>query len=158
MTWNGLPHDVMDLILFGFSLVEVAQMSGTCKSFKAAYRRLMAAQQRARCEIAFASCGRARITCLLGVIAHLFKGEPLYTGGVDEGWDTCWISADGVLHGPAGSLPSQSGSGPGAGDIHLLVCQNLGMIRAEADVWRLSNAGGALLTRYQAGLFQHDPV
>jgi hypothetical protein len=101
MSWSDLPYDVMETILSKLSSVRLAQLSLTCKSFSTAYRKLTAAQQRARCKIAFASCGRERISRLLNLIVHLLNRQPLSP-----------VSADGVLHGPAHTLPPQSSHGP----------------------------------------------
>jgi hypothetical protein len=112
VTWRDLPYDVMETILSKLSSVRLAQLSLTCKSFSTAYRKLTAAQQRARCKTAFASCGRERISRLLNLIVHLLNRQPLSPDFEDEMWNACWISGDGVLHGPAHTLPPQSSHGP----------------------------------------------
>jgi hypothetical protein len=134
MTWNGLPYDGMEVILSKLPLFELAQMSWTCKTFRIAFRNLMAAQQRARCERAFASCGRERVKCLLGLIAHLHKVEPLSSDFLPKVWNVCWISADGVLHGPV-KPPTYYFTTPGPGDMQVNVSLEWGLI-VEAPVWR----------------------
>ncbi len=98
MSWSSLPLDMVELILGHLSLVDVAQISRTSRTFQAMYRARMLLEQKARCELAIKSCGRKRILCVLGIFQHLLKGDSLCPEFVDNKWNHFWICAQGVLH------------------------------------------------------------
>jgi hypothetical protein len=97
-SWGSLHEDLLTGILANLSLVELARISRTCRSFKAVYGRLMVAQQKSRRDLAVKLFGRERITCLLALITYLLKWEPSPSDISEEVERNGWISADGVLH------------------------------------------------------------
>jgi hypothetical protein len=100
MTWSGLPLDMVEQILTKLPLAELARTARTNRTFLAVYRRRMAREQKAYCDLAFSSCGRERITCLLAFLISLLNGDPLPADYVERKRNLCWISAEGTLNGP----------------------------------------------------------
>ncbi len=120
MSWDSLHEDLLILILANLSLIELARAARTCRSFKAVYVRLMAVQQQSRRDLAVKVFGRERIACLLALITHLLKKEPLGSNS-PEAMKEGWISADGVFHAQhPRALPRSL-----AGDMCVTVCLNL---------------------------------
>jgi hypothetical protein len=129
MSWDLLPNELVEVVLANLSLIDLARTSPTCSSFKAVYRRLMAQQQKARCDLVFKSCSREQIACLVRLIAHLLKKESLEAGSIrrEEGSvreeEGCLhISTAGVLYGPPLCVPLWQMIST-AGDIHVDVWQ-----------------------------------
>jgi hypothetical protein len=78
MRWGDLPPEMMDLILSYFSWEQLAPISSVCRAFQAAYRRQLTVEQKARSELANATFGDKRISCIAGIINRYFKGERLH--------------------------------------------------------------------------------
>jgi hypothetical protein len=100
--WGDLPPEMMDLILCNLSWEQLAPISSVCRAFRAAYRKQLAVEQKARCDLAAAIFGLKRISCVAGIIERFFKGEP-----VPLEWCTgfgpfpqCRIFKDGTVRGP----------------------------------------------------------
>lgn len=77
MGWSSLPDDMVDLILGSLSLVELGRVSTTCRSFHTFFCKWMAAQQKARCDLAVEWFGRERVTCLADIVNGVLKWESL---------------------------------------------------------------------------------
>jgi hypothetical protein len=101
MAWTALPNDMVEVVLGNLSAVELAGMSATCTSVNGLSRRLMDAQWKAQCDEAIVSCGRARIACIVALIAHYLQGNWLTCYFSAWEWTCAWVSADGMMHGPA---------------------------------------------------------
>jgi hypothetical protein len=99
-SWSSLPNDMVDVILANLSLIELAELSRTCTSFNAVYRRLIAQEQKARRNLAVNCCRLERIRVLARLTGHLLKDEVLHPCFFARAQNAWWISADGVLHGP----------------------------------------------------------
>jgi hypothetical protein len=98
MNWNSLPWEMVELILLSLTLVQLARVSSTCRTFQTFFSRRVARQQKALCDQALECFGRDRIACIAGLLDRfLNRGtvDPRLTKGVTH---ACWVSADGVLH------------------------------------------------------------
>jgi hypothetical protein len=116
--WSTLPFDVVELILANLSLVELARVSTTCSAFGAVSRTQMPREQKARCKLAVRLFGQERTGRIVALILHLLKEKPWSEHFLHGEWNECWISADGVLKGPAPqSLPHRMQ--PEHGDIRV---------------------------------------
>jgi hypothetical protein len=88
-------------ILANLSLIGLARISRTCRSFNAVYRRLLAKEQKARHNLANSSCGRERVMGMIWFTTHLLKEEVAEAQFFRKSWGSAWrVCADGTLHGP----------------------------------------------------------
>jgi hypothetical protein len=76
--WDDLPPDMMELILCRFSWDQLAPISSVSRAFRAAYRKQLAVEQKARCNLANATFGDKQISCIAGIINRYFRGERLH--------------------------------------------------------------------------------
>ncbi len=89
--------ELEEVILFKLSLLDLARVSRTCRTFQAAYCRLRAGQGKVHCDAAVSRLGQARIDGIIDVIRRFVMGEPPLPQ-LPSGDTLCYISADGALH------------------------------------------------------------
>jgi hypothetical protein len=80
----SLPFDMLEVIFTAFTLLELARMGATCRTFRAFYRSRLAAEQKVRKELATTFLGVDQITCLIKLIVKLLQGAPLDPDVVDK--------------------------------------------------------------------------
>jgi hypothetical protein len=101
MGWSVLPDDVVGVILTCLSLAELARISSTSKGFQAVFYPRMAEEDEAKRDLAIKAFGHQRITSILDLILQFLKGGPVDPKFLQNKWNWCWVSADGVFQGPA---------------------------------------------------------
>jgi hypothetical protein len=125
MSWSSLPDDIVELILARLSLKDfvTTRMFVTCHSFHAAYRKRIILEHKSFLDLADKVVGHARITCLVRLIVRFLKGDVADLGFAFGNLNGRWISADGVLCGPAW-FPVMNPAAPTMEDLRVLVCKN----------------------------------
>jgi hypothetical protein len=76
MAWSFLPEELGDLILSKMSLHELGRISTASRAFHAAFKRLLAAQQKARCKLAVDHFWRRTILCIASLINRFLTRDP----------------------------------------------------------------------------------
>jgi hypothetical protein len=93
---------MVEVILTHLSLVELARIFMTCRSFYAVYRMRMKNEQKSRCDLAYNLWGRARLASLVTLITNVVEGKRWHAdfamGGEQLVLSHCYITEDGLLH------------------------------------------------------------
>jgi hypothetical protein len=94
--WSLLPDDITETIFGILTLLELARISPTCRSFHALYCQRMAAQQKSLCNLALRSFGHGCINRIAGLIKAFFKGG--FDNPAFASWSFYWVCPEGVMH------------------------------------------------------------
>jgi hypothetical protein len=97
--WDDLPTHLQEVIISKLSLVELARVATTCRVFNATLPRVLAEEQKARCNMAAETFSPECVTSLVALIDGFVKGkavESYLTATTD--WCKCAFFEDGRLH------------------------------------------------------------
>jgi hypothetical protein len=82
MSWDALPVELEERILFNLSLVELARLSSTRNVFLKVFRKQLAEQQKALCDRADRSFGLERIARAAGHLNRFIKEGTVIQDGL----------------------------------------------------------------------------
>jgi hypothetical protein len=101
MDWSTLPYDVRDTILGKLPLHELVKLSPLCQRLPQLFRRKLAEEQEACCELAISRFGKGRVARIANIAHRLATGQPLDPDSgeiADPARVDFLISEDGTLH------------------------------------------------------------
>ncbi len=98
MDWRALPPEMEEAILAKLSLIDLARVSPTCRTFHAVFCMRLPVEQRARCDLAAERFGRKRIARIIELLDRKLKGRTLEPHMSDRHGHAspCWICEDGT--------------------------------------------------------------
>jgi hypothetical protein len=94
--WSLLPEDISEAIFGILTLLELARISRTCRSFHALYCQRMAAKQQSQCNVALESFGLGRINLIAGLIYDFLKRGSQGPAFIYRG--SFWVCPEGIRH------------------------------------------------------------
>ncbi len=111
-----MPIEIIEVILTTLTLLELARVSATCRTFQALYRRRLVGERKARKELATTFFGGDQITRLIAFIVQVLEGASLDLdrGVVDKKLNPLWCPPNGPHYGrlARNNVPGQTSIGP----------------------------------------------